>query len=188
MKMKTVLLMLIFLLGVTVTANASLTVVVKKPQDPMYAWQSWADSKLWINPSDTLVIGFADSTVGVPAAVDPGDVFYLGISEGPGTLDLSAVAALSGVSVATVNDAALAADMGIQNGFLMVSIVGDPISSMLAYGIDFHCEGPGDVTFFAYDQNFTVVDTQVIHQTPEPATLGLLGMGGVLTLLRKRKV
>jgi hypothetical protein len=152
-------------------------------------WASYVDSKLWINPSDELLIGFADDTIGVPADVQVGEVFYLGISEGPGVLDVSTAAALSGVSVATVNDAALAADMGIQDGFLMVSVVDQTISSMLVHGMLFHCEGPGDVTFYAYDQNFLVVDTQVIHQTPEPATLGLLSLGGMaLAFSRKRKV
>jgi len=180
--------LLIFLLGVVVTANASLTVVVTPVDQPM-GWASYADSKLWINPSDELLIGYADDTVGVPADVQVGEVFYLGIAEGPGTLDVSAAAGLSGVSVETVNDAALAAEIGLQDGFLLVSVVDQTVSSMLVHGLLFHCEGPGDVTFYAFDQNYTVVDTQVIHQTPEPATLVLLSLGGMaLTLSKKRKV
>ena len=185
--MKRVLL-IILLVGVVASASASLTVVVKKPEDPIYAWSAWADSKLWINPSDELVIGFSDDSIGLPAAVEIGDVFYLGISEGPGTIEGANATALSGVTVATVNDAAMAAEMGIQDGFLMVSIVDNPVSAMLAYNILFHCEGVGDVTFYAYDNDFLPVDAQVIHQTPEPATLALLGLGGMVLRLRKRKV
>ena len=181
--------LLIFLLGVMVTANAGLNVVVRFPGQPPQLAQSYENSKLIIDPSDELYIGFADDTIGVPAAVEVGDVFYLGISEGPGVLDLGTAVALGGVSISTVDDAQLAADMGLQNNFIMATIVGDPVSSMLVYDIPFHCEGEGDVTFYAYDQNMLTVDTQVIHQTPEPATLGLLSLGGVLmTLLRKRKV
>jgi len=182
-KMKKVLL-LMMLLGVVVSANATLSVVVRFPDQPMNVWQSYADSKLIIQPSDELYIGFSDDMA--PADVSAGDVFYLGIAEGPGSLDVSTANALTGVDMATVDDAALAADLGLQNGFVMVSIVGQPAASMLAYNFLFHCEGIGDVTFYAYDENFVVVDTQVIHQIPEPATLGLFSLGMALAF-RKRK-
>ena len=179
------ILVLTVLLGLVVSANATLNVVVRFPDQPITVWQSYENSKLNIIPSDELYIGFADDTVGVPAAVEVGDVFYLGISEGPGVLDLGAAVALTGVSMTTVDDAQLAADLGIQNNFVMAAVVDDPVSSMLVYNMLFHCEGEGDVTFYAYDENFLTVDTQVIHQVPEPATMALLGLGG---LLLRRKV
>jgi len=175
------------MLALVVSANASLRVVVKDPGDglpPNAGWAEWENSKLIIHPSDELYIGFSDDA-GV-ANVTPGDVFYLGISEGPGVMDLSAANALSGLSLTSVNDAQLAADLGIQNDFAMVTVVGDPVSSMLVYNMLFHCEGIGDVTFYAYDENFLTVDTQVIHQIPEPASLALLGLGS-LVFFRKRK-
>ena len=75
-------------------------------------------------------------------------------------------------------------------------------------GIVFHCEEATDVTItitaagdpqagegITTDLDFdgtnetilggTVIDTILIHQTPEPATMALLGLGGLL--LRKRK-
>lgn len=179
------ILVLTVLLGLVVSANAALTVVVTPPDQPM-GWASYENSKLWIDPSDELLIGFADDTIGVPANVQVGEVFYLGIANGPGVIDMSGATGLSGVSVAAVNDGGvLAANLGLQDSILMVEVVDQPIGSMLTIGMLFHCDGPGDVTFYAYDQNYLVVDTQVIHQTPEPATMVLLALGG---LMLRRKV
>jgi len=57
-------------------------------------------------------------------------------------------------------------------------------------GLDFHCtvtdQLPNDVTLYLLDiDTLGVLDTQVIHQIPEPATMLLLGLGGLL--LRRRK-
>jgi len=54
--------------------------------------------------------------------------------------------------------------------------------------IDLHCEGPGDVTVTLWDGRVgyeAPVDTLIIHQIPEPATIALLGLGGLL--LRRKK-
>jgi hypothetical protein len=62
----------------------------------------------------------------------------------------------------------------------------EPTIGKLVDEIMFHCVGPGDVTLMLFDADtLTVVDTQVIHQIPEPATMLLLGLGSLL--LRRRK-
>ncbi|MFA5292519.1 MAG: PEP-CTERM sorting domain-containing protein [Phycisphaerae bacterium] len=50
--------------------------------------------------------------------------------------------------------------------------------------VQFHCEGPGDVLIVLTDENLEPVDSLVIHQIPEPATIALLCLGGLL--LRKK--
>jgi hypothetical protein len=59
-------------------------------------------------------------------------------------------------------------------------------------GIEFHCEtdnGPTVVTLYQITDNWElgeILDQVVIHQIPEPTTMALLGLGGLL-LLRRRK-
>jgi hypothetical protein len=63
--------------------------------------------------------------------------------------------------------------------------------STLFDGIIFHCEGMGDVIVSLFEINgdtgeiIAPLDSVVIHQIPEPLTLGLLGLGGLF--LRRRK-
>ena len=59
--------------------------------------------------------------------------------------------------------------------------------------IAFHCEGEGDAIVELYTASevgtagiWTLRDTLIIHQIPEPVTMALLGLGG-LALLRRRR-
>ncbi len=57
-----------------------------------------------------------------------------------------------------------------------------PLRGILVDGIIFRCEGIGDVTLTLMgDDLVTVLDTQVIHQIPEPMSLALLGLGAMFT-------
>jgi len=59
-------------------------------------------------------------------------------------------------------------------------------AGILVDGIIFHCEGPGDVvvSLYMFRGELQLMDTQVIHQVPEPVTIALLGLGGLF--LRRR--
>jgi hypothetical protein len=51
---------------------------------------------------------------------------------------------------------------------------------------DLHCNfGPSDDVVILWDQDAVELDRILIHQIPEPATIALLGLGGLL--LRRRK-
>jgi hypothetical protein len=64
-----------------------------------------------------------------------------------------------------------------------------PPDIILIDGIQFHCEGPGDVhlTLLTTQDYAELVlnDVQLIHQIPEPGTVLLLGLG-VMLLKRRR--
>lgn len=60
-----------------------------------------------------------------------------------------------------------------------------PITAGKHFEIDYHCTGLGDVAIILQDFQLVEVDRIVIHQIPEPVSMLLLGLGGLL--LRRRK-
>jgi hypothetical protein len=178
MKKSVVLLML---LGMVVTANAGLKIVI---WDGMF-WVEYADSKITIAPSDELLIGVLD--LGGP--VKPGTL-AMGISSngGLGSLDVSDVRVFQNVTANVQDDAVAAAELGILNPFLLLNTGTYNPNSMLMRNTVFHCEGPGDVTLVLVDyETGEVVDTQVIHQIPEPMTVAVLGLGGLAIVMSKKR-
>jgi len=173
--MKKVLLLLF--LSMVVTANAGVVIYVDKGDG---LWANYADSKLYINPSDEITFGIFDS-----GQTQPGSL-ALGITMGPGSLDVSGMVTSQGVTAMMQDDAMAAAGFGLQNPFISMEITGPTQSGgILVDKVVFHCDGPGDVTFAIVDEDGNLLDAQVIHQpVPEPMTLALLGLGGLF--LRRR--
>lgn len=60
-----------------------------------------------------------------------------------------------------------------------------PYSGVLIDQIQFTCGGPGMVTVVLWDESGDVLDRVQIPQTPEPCTVGLLGLGAVIGLRRR---
>jgi len=63
-----------------------------------------------------------------------------------------------------------------------------PLQGLLVDQIIFTCKGRGDVTLFLINDDLTAtLDSQLIHQIPEPATLLLLALGGLISALKRRR-
>jgi hypothetical protein len=169
------------------SANAALLISVNGVVNP-------PDTSITLAPSETAILDvYSDSII----SAGVGETFYaLVVAGGPGTIDTATGANVSGnVDAQFFGDAVTsgfyAAGVGVWGGLFAV---GGPIAAgTLADGIIFHCDGLGDVTIELVEilADFSglgqVLDTQVIHQViPEPLTMGLLALGG-LGLIRRRR-
>jgi len=143
-------------------------------------WVDYPDSKLTIAPSDEVLIGVMDMF----GDAKPG-FLALGLTYGLGSLNADGASTLDGVTAAMTDDELQAESLGVQNPFISMDVA-DPPAGMLIRDVLFHCDGPGDVTIALVDENGLVQDTQVIHQVPEPMTMALLGLGGLVLGFRKR--
>jgi len=178
------LLVVLMVLSVATIANAGL-VITGVPTDP-------------IKPSDNLIIGVSGDgqealafaayvVVQGPAMLAGGTLNYsFGLSEyGLHTNDDTYVPWMQGI----YNDPSIQQVAHIF--FADTTVPVTPLNGALVSNIAFHCEGPGDVTISLVTMNddgsavLTIWDTQIVHQIPEPMTLGLLGIGGLF--LRRRK-
>jgi hypothetical protein len=178
------LLVLMMVLGIAGAANAALLISVDGVVDP-------PESEIELIESDWVTLDIWGD-----GQTDP-STFFLGIDvQGPASLDLSQAEMLYTGNDALVDwlDYPEIADMlGLQNPLVLLSLndlppVGtpkEPLEGTLVDGIRLHCDGIGEVTVLLYDGDGVLLDTQVIHQIPEPMTLGLLGLGGLF--LRRRK-
>jgi hypothetical protein len=176
--MKHIVVLLMFL-SMVATVNATMVITVNLGDG---IWVDYADSKLVIAPSDNILIGILEVPGTAPVAPQ---TLALGITNGLGSLNATGMLTKTGVTAALTDDALAAASFGVQNPFVLLNVTTAISSGLLVRNVGFHCEGPGDCTFYLVDNNGEVLDSQVIHQIPEPMTIALLGMGG-LAMFRRR--
>ena len=168
------LLVLMLVLGITSMATAGLTLTVNGlPAE---------DSTIVLNPSDVIMIGLyndgsVDKTIG-----------YLTIDGGPGSWTGAYVINNPPASGNASTYAYLYPYPSALNGFVFLNADADPghINGIGILGeFEFHCDDIGDVLISYNDSATGLMDTLIIHQIPEPMTIGLLGLGGLF--LRRRK-
>ena len=80
-----------------------------------------------------------------------------------------------------------AVDPSMDAWFGDLATVGSEPNPTIGVGgaVEYHGLGVGDVTVTLYDSFFVPIDTLTVTQIPEPATMALLGLGGLL--LRRKK-
>lgn len=192
------LLILIVVLGMASMASATLQISVNGSQEPV-------DSEIIFDigdvPSGILTLDiWTDADVGVFETVTWA-LIVTDSSEGTIT---------GGIGVApwnypiwagdAVDNAAIVLDPPYTGkaGTYLSGMSGNPLTGDTMYDeFLFHCEGEGDAVVELWtlvnsvplpDEAYvltTLLDTVTIHQIPEPMTMALLGLGGLL--LRRRK-
>lgn len=175
--MKKLLIIAIVML-VASMANAALLLSVNGQIDP-------PDTSITLEPSKEVIIDIWGDGITAPGT------FFVGLGvQGPGTLNSGgAVINYAGTDkgVSLYDDAGIAEYLGIQNPFTLVSLNDvpapgtpkAPLTGTLVDNMIFHCEGIGDVVILLFDIDGNLLDTQVIHQIPEPVTVALLGLGAL---------
>ena len=187
------LLILMLVLGMASMANA-LLISVNGDTDP-------EDTSITLAPSQTAVIDIMGEGEAPPmdafliiqgpgsiaghTMLYPGSItLYQELEEFAATIPCTPAEMLAMLAGAGYPGAT---DMSFMN-FADGAAPGLPLVGKLVDDIIFHCEGddPPDVILSLVSGDFaTVFDTQIIHQIPEPMTVMLLGLGGLL--LRRRK-
>ena len=180
------ILILTLVLSMASLAPAALQISVNGDPDPV-------DSEINIAPSDHLVL---DVHTDIP--LDCTGTYYLMVVDAAQG-SLSGCSPLQGNASIVVDDWWVPYFMyyaGLDPAGLsgVAGVVAGSDESFVFEGkivdlIDFHCEGPEDAVVQLYSSPYsvtwTLVDQVIIHQVPEPVTMALLGLGGLLISCRR---
>jgi len=187
------LLVLMLVLGVTSLASAALTLQIsvndeKNPVDSQYIITTPSchlDLDIWTTADITPGVGegFLALTVQTSGAtISGGAVAYPGE---PGLAINDDAAGTVGIPPLPVGE------QGVWGMIALSTLSLIPAGSTLFDDIEFHCEAlTGDLTITLWDcgvglDQAVYMDSVIVHQIPEPASMLLLGLGGLL--LRRRK-
>jgi hypothetical protein len=187
------LLIFVLVLGMASLASAmTLNISVDGIVDP-------PDSLITLYPSDYVTLDIHSSGYHNGPDYDDAVYFALVADTGYGTISGGHVCIPPAPGDSSIIEGVSPVDAGMcsepENGIygwigaLITSGSVDTPAGIYFDEIVFHCEGPGDVVVKLYTttdfSTIDLVDSVVIHQIPEPATIALLGLGGLL--LRRRK-
>ena len=170
------LLMMALVLGMATVASAGFQIIAPVEMDP-------SDTVMIQVVSDTPEIGGFAGGLGIVIGSGPGS--WTGVSAAPGMPDPPAAnnfADYYGNIQETIDPGLPAWDLWYMD---LTSVSVDPFDPQIWFEAEFHCDGPGDVEIILTDFDLVPIGSVIIHQTPEPASLALLGLGGLF--LRRRK-
>ena len=171
------LLILSLVLGVASLASAGLSLtadgVIQDPAAPIE-----------LQPSDTIMLGIYSDVEGQQGDTGQYDALLV----------ITDIALGAWTGVAQLGPAAIPGAVAIPHAdgdpslALLINSDGIPTTyapAGLGGEFEFHCEGEGDVVVLLVDLVTGAETPFLIKQTPEPATMGLLALGGLF--LRRRK-
>jgi hypothetical protein len=178
------LLALLLVLTVTSVASATLQISVNGNLEPV-------DSEIIIEPSDVITLD-----IWTDAVINPFEaitwMLVCDVTGGTisGGVSVHPAMTISGPTTQFPAIVPPQGEEGIWGIAANTTITPVPAGTVLADLIEFHCERPGDVVISLYDAPdgsppTQLFDSVIIHQIPEPASMLLLGLGGLL--LRRRK-